>query len=193
MRCFTGILRVLGLCGFLTTFCLCSPVSEVHAQIAGRFERPDLGIAFWMPKGYQEMDPSPGITVLCLGPEDEKFTSRIHLQVKNARTSKLADNQAGQMIGQMEKLHPGYQSTSQGRFLLNKTVAVMLTGMYPAPPSQPALNGSFLNSCMVTTIRQGRVYTFVFTTTEDRFKKELPAFVRMIDTVRWIPARKTQL
>ncbi len=190
MRLSLFVFRGQGLVFVGALCCLALLLSKVHAQVPGRYERPDLGVAFWIPKTYNEVDSSPGVTVLCLGPVDDKYTSRIYLQVKNAQKGKLPDNQGSQMIGLMEKMHPGFQSTSQGRFLLNKNEAVMVMGMYPAPPSLPALNGVFLNNCMVTTIRQGRVYTFVFTTVEDRFKKELPAFVRMMDTLRWIPVRK---
>lgn len=192
MRCSIPNFRAVGLLAIVTICYLVLFLSSVRAQVPGRYERPDLGIAFWIPKGYDEVDPTPGITILCLGPQDDKYTSRIYVQVKTARTNKLPDNQAAQIVSQMEKLHPGYQSNSQGRFLLNKTEAVMVMGMYPAPSSLPGLNGVLLNTCTVTAIRQGRVYTFVFTTVEDRFKKELPTFVRMIDTLRWMPVRKTK-
>ena len=191
MRCTFRAYRVAALLAVITTCCLIVLLSPVRAQVYGRYERPDLGVAFWLPKTYNKVEATPGTTFLCLGPIDDKYTSRIYLQVKTSRTGKLPDNQSSQMIGQMEQMHPGYQSTAQGRFLLNKTEAVMVTGIYPAPPSMPALNGRFLNNCMVTAIRNGRVFTFVFTTTEDRYKKELPAFVRMMDTLRWIPVKNS--
>jgi hypothetical protein len=162
--------------------------APVRAQMSAAQK---LGVSFTPPAGYRAMNPSEvppaaraamsGASVFFVGPITNKFATNVNLVVQPSGGQKvLPADLPAQMEAGMRSQMPSYKILGSGRLTVAGTPAVRVDGSLIQPPANTAVRNR-----QVFVLRGERVYVFTFSSASAAFARDVPAFDRMMQTVRW--------
>lgn len=162
--------------------------ASVRAQMSAAQK---LGVSFTPPAGYRTMNPSQappaaraamrGAVVFFVGPIASQFAANVNLVVQPSGGQKtLPADLPAQLEGGMRAQMPSYKMLASGRLAVAGTPALRVDGSFTqAPANTPVRNRQ------VFVLRGERVYVFTFSSSAGTFARDVPAFDRMLRTVRW--------
>lgn len=176
----------------LLPYLLAGPVlfasSPVRAQMSAAQK---MGVSFTPPTGYRTMNPSDappaaraamrGAVVFFVGPIANQFAANVNLVVQPSGGNKtLPANLPAQIETAMRSQLPSYKVMGSGRLTVGGMDALRVDGALTQPPANTAVRNR-----QVFVLRGERVYVFTFSSSSAAFARDVPAFDKMLRTVRW--------
>nr|CAA9212110.1 hypothetical protein AVDCRST_MAG63-29 [uncultured Armatimonadetes bacterium] len=165
--------------------------ARIRAQTAAGstaavFGSPDKRIAFTPPAGWVRRDTGlpPGTVVVFVAPASAAGRANVSLRAAAFAGDTLPDDLPRQLAPLLRREVPGYRCVGGTRIRLRGADGFRMDGVFTVPGA-----GMAVRNRQVFAVNNGRLYIFTFTTDAGNFPATVPAFDRMIGSVRWLPSR----
>lgn len=149
------------------------------------------GVSFSTPTGYRELNPADlppaarTAVVTLAGPITNRFATNINLVVQpSGGATTLPAQLPQQIVAGLSARLPGYKSLGNARIKVAGADALRLDAAFQQPPANTPIRNR-----QVYALHGGRVYVFTFSSSAASFARDVPAFDRLLKTVRWTTAK----